>query len=110
MRAKKYICYASVVFALLSIPPSLISGVGLVGAVLSLLFAGVVGAMKSIKCAVITCAITTINIFGLSVLSTSADLWKKEVILFLGVPYLVCTLGITVGVFRYKNASFSNAT
>lgn len=103
-------CYASVTVALLSIPPSLISGIGLVGAVLSLLFAGVVGAMKGIKCAVITCAITTINIFGLSVFSISPDTLQKEMVVFLGIPYLVCALGIAVGIVRNKKASFSDST
>jgi len=102
MRAQKIIGVSAIIVAVLSIPPSLISGVGLVGAVVSLLTAAVAGGMQGIKYAAIAGAITTINIFGLSVLTLSKGFANKEMFIFLGVPYLIFAFGLAVGIARNK--------
>jgi len=73
-----------------------------------LVLAGMAAALLSIKLAVISFVVTTINIFGLYVLKIPSDIEKWQMQMTLGIPYLLFLLGFVIGVFRNKGGKLKN--
>lgn len=96
----------AIVIGVLSIPPSLVSSVGVVGAVLSIILAGIAAALKEFRYSVTTVAITTVNIFGFSVFTLTSQSDNHGAFIFFSIPYLIFVIGIAIGITRNRgNAS-----
>ncbi len=85
--------------------PSLVSGIGVVGGCISLIVAGIAAALKEFRYSLATALITTISIFGFSVLTVSNQGIDEQSLLFFGVPYLVLALGLVIGFLRVKGVN-----
>jgi hypothetical protein len=103
-RTGKIIGVAAVVIAVLAILPSLVSALGVALALVSLIVAGVAGAHNAVNLALSAAAITTVNLFGLSVL-TLTDNVNTRMMLFVGVPYLIFGLGLGVAWLRRRHGA-----
>jgi len=99
----KIIGIISLVICVVSIVPSLVSGVGLVGAVLSIVIAGLAAAMKDIKYSTIASVITTVNIFGFSIFAISNNDFGEGALIFFGILYLVLVFGYLIGFLRIRH-------
>ena len=126
----KWLGVISLVMAFLSIPISMVTGLGVILALLALLVSGASAFLGELKYAAIVLVITTINLFSLSVASSSwmnkqyespypygapplnwpeskgADERKKEALYgfmkLVSLPYGVTLVCISIGVRRRK--------
>lgn len=99
----KAIGILSLVIGALSVIPSLVSGIGVVGGCFSLILAGVAAALKEFRYSLGTTLITTISIFGFSVLTISNQGFNEKSLLFLGIPYLALASGLVIGLVRVRS-------
>lgn len=105
MKAGNIIGVCALVVGSLSILPSLVSGIGLIGALASLVLAGVAAALKEFKYSSATLLITTVSIFGFSVFTITNQSLGTAAYVFFGTPYFIAFVGFSVGYFRQRSAN-----
>lgn len=121
----KWLGISSLVIAILAIPPSMVSGLGVLLALFGLILSGTSALLGNFKYVIIVLIITTVNLFCLSIASTLWDTPNDDVshlvkdqnytsieynnvnefIKFISIPYGIIFLCIGIGIPRRKKRS-----
>lgn len=97
----------SALLAICSVFLSLVSGAGIIVALIALVLSGISAIAGDIRYAAFTTVVVTIDLFFVSVLLQIQDPPVIAIVLLIAVPYVITFVLIGIGIRRKRKASHS---